>query len=210
MVAQMPGRESRLRERPLTSIDEMVRELLPEIDAQTALPLAIVGHSMGGLVGFELAHALRNAGLSGPTHLFVSGSPPPSRQDDGLPSMHTMSDDDLVAEIDRRYGGIPATVRQERELLELLLPMLRGDVTALETYQYRERPPLACPITAYAGTRDARATPEGVKGWREESTGAFASRAFEGDHFFVHQHRETILPEVLRALEHSIVRQGAA
>ena len=210
VVAQMPGRESRLRDRPHTSIDAMVQELLATVAAQPPLPLVIMGHSMGAIVAFELSHALKAAGLVTPSHLFVSGSRPPARCNDGLPLMHRLSDHDLVSEIDRRYGGIPATVREERDVLDLLLPMLRGDITALETYQRPNHAPLACPVTAYAGTLDLRATPADVGGWRDETAAAFATRAFEGDHFFVHKHRETILPDILRALEDSIVRQGAA
>jgi medium-chain acyl-[acyl-carrier-protein] hydrolase len=204
VVAQFPGRESRIRDRPLTCIDAMVEELLPAVLAQPPLPLVVMAHSMGSIVAFELSHALRNAEAPAPMHLFVSGSRAPGDLDDGLPLLHRMSDEELLIEIDRRYGGIPATVREQRDVIELLLPMLRGDITALETYERRERDRLAFPITAYAGTRDARATPDAVAAWREETTGTFASRGFDGDHFFLHSHRENILPDVRRALEDSM------
>lgn len=209
VVAQFPGRESRIRDRPLTSIDAMVEELLPAVTSLPPLPLVVMAHSMGSIVAFELAHALRSAGEPGPAHLFVSGSRAPGQLDDGLPLLHRMSDEDLVTEIDRRYGGIPATVREQRDVIELLLPMLRGDITALETYERRERDRLTFPITAYAGTGDSRATPDAVVAWREETTGSFASRGFEGDHFFLHAHREAILPDVRRALEDSMAGLGA-
>jgi surfactin synthase thioesterase subunit len=210
VVAQLPGRESRLAERPLMTIDAMVHDLLLATRAHPELPTAIMGHSMGAVVAFELAHALRSAGLASPLHLFVSASRPPRLRDDGLPPLHVMADDDLVAEIDRRYGGIPAAVRQHRELMDLLLPMLRADITALETYTRRDRQPLSCPITAFAGTRDPRAMPSSMDAWSEETTGPFDARVFDGDHFFLNAHREALMAAVLKALENPEVQVGAA
>jgi medium-chain acyl-[acyl-carrier-protein] hydrolase len=209
VIAQLPGRESRISQPALSSVDDIVAEILPALRAeQPALPLAIFGHSMGALVAFELAHALEQAG-DAPMHLFVSGSRAPGLRDEGLPVLHTMSDDDLLAEIERRYGGIPAVVREEPELMALLLPALRADITALERYVRRQHTPLACPITAFAGTRDSRARPIEIEAWRRETTASFSSRAFDGDHFFVNPHREAILVEVAAAL-HDQRRQGAA
>ena len=210
MVAQLPGRETRLRERPLTSIGAMVEHLRPAVTAHADLPFAIFGHSMGALVGLELARALRADGLPGPVHLFVSASNPPRRRETDLPPLHTLPDDALVAELDRRYGGVPAAVREQRELMELLLPMLRGDVTALETYRARELPPLDCPITAYAGSSDALATPESMRGWGLETSGRFHARTFDGGHFFINTHRDPLLADVLAALAPAGAREGAA
>lgn len=209
IVAQLPGRESRLRDRPLTSIDAMVEELIPGIVAQPPLPFAILGHSMGAVIAYEIAQALRDRGLDAPFHLFVSGSKPPGFRD-ALPQMHGMPDDQLVSEIDRRYGGIPAVVREQHDLMELLLPMLRADITALETYTRPDHRPLDCPITAFAGTRDPRATPEAVNGWRTETRSRFDARAFDGDHFFVGPHREAILSEIVSGLEDTLAGRGAA
>src|SRR5262249_22249299 len=117
--------------------------------------------------------------------------------------------DELLAEIERRYGGIPAVVREEPDLMALLLPALRADITALERYVRRHHKPLACPITAFAGTRDPRARPIEIEAWRRETTASFASRAFDGDHFFINPHRAAILAEVASVL-HEELRQGAA
>jgi surfactin synthase thioesterase subunit len=208
LIAQFPGRESRFAQPALASIDALVADVLPALLAEPGLPLAIFGHSMGALVAFELAHALQHTPTA-PLHLFVSGSRAPGLRDDGLPMLHTMTDDALVAEIERRYGGIPAAVRAEPELMAMLLPALRADITALEGYERRDRAPLSCPITAFAGTSDPRARPFEVEAWRRETTSRFAAKAFEGDHFFIGPRRDAVLAEIAAAL-HDQLQRGAA
>jgi medium-chain acyl-[acyl-carrier-protein] hydrolase len=68
----------------------------------------------------------------------------------------------------------------------MTLPVLRADLELLETYDYRIETPLPCPITAFGGTRDRTVTDLELDGWKSETSGAFARRMFEGDHFFVH------------------------
>src|SRR4051812_16202346 len=67
---QLPGRESRLMEEPFHHMADLVeylgQTLLPQLDG----PYAFFGHSMGALIGFELARYLRRRGHSpAPVHL---------------------------------------------------------------------------------------------------------------------------------------------
>ena len=61
-----------------------------------------------------------------------------------------MPDAAFLTESQRRYGGIPAMLWQEAELRALLLPLLRADLTLVETYTYTPAPPLPCALTASA------------------------------------------------------------
>jgi surfactin synthase thioesterase subunit len=110
--------------------------------------------------------------------------------------MHALPDDEFVAEVRQRYGGIPDQVLQDRELLALLLPCLRADITAVETYSYSVGELLACPISAFAGTEDARVPLDELDAWRQETTGPFKVELLPGGHFFV----ESARPRLLRAL----------
>src|SRR5437870_4644362 len=69
VAIELPGRETRiaepLRERVAALVDDL-RDTLP-----TDRPYALFGHSMGGLIAFELARALV-APRPAPAHLFVS------------------------------------------------------------------------------------------------------------------------------------------
>src|SRR5512147_3046207 len=56
---QLPGRETRWREAPLTSLPHLTDTLAEEIHAYLDQPFAFFGHSLGALTSFELARQLR-------------------------------------------------------------------------------------------------------------------------------------------------------
>ena len=100
----------------------------------------------------------------------------------------------------QRYGGLPDEVLRSRELLAPLIARLRADFKISGTYRYSERPPLAIPITAFAGKDDDVVTPQLVEPWRDHTTAAFRSEIYSGGHFFIAQHAREIVLKVARAL----------
>ena len=187
----LPGREARLREPPITDMDRLVRSvvraLLPYVDK----PFALFGHSMGALVGFETArHLRREYGLS-PAHLFVSGHVAPIYLE-MVPRRHTLPEPQFSDEL-RYLNGTPREVLNNPELMELILPILRADFELCETYKYESEPPLDCPLSVYGGLQDEFAECEHLEGWRHETTGPFAIHLLRGDHFFLHTAESLLL-----------------
>jgi medium-chain acyl-[acyl-carrier-protein] hydrolase len=193
-LVQLPGREARMREQPFDRLEPLVEALADVMDGFLTLPFALFGHSNGALIGFELARTLRARGRPGPVHLFASGrrAPelPPDRSD-----THLLPEAEFLADL-QVLGGLPAEVLEHRELLSLLLPVLRADVAIHETYTFREQPPLECPITAYGGLADPKVSREQLQGWERHTRGPFVMRMFPGGHFYLHDDR----PPLLRTL----------
>jgi medium-chain acyl-[acyl-carrier-protein] hydrolase len=196
---QLPGRENRLREAPLANISALVDALVPALLPHLDLPFAFFGHSMGAVLASEVARALAGAGGSLPKHLIVSGRRPP-HVPSAEPPFHTLPDPEFVAEVNRRYRGIPAEVMQQEDLLALLLPCLRADITALETHLPARRPPLSCPISAFGGADDRLTPREHLEAWRSETSAAFHVRVYPGDHFYLNPHRAQVLADVWATL----------
>ena len=67
--------------------------------------------------------------------------------------MHLGDDERLLAEIVKMEGTEPAML-QDPELVRMILPALRSDYKAAETYRYRPGPPLRCPVLALTGDAD--------------------------------------------------------
>lgn len=189
---QLPGRELRWREKPFRQmsdlIEPLVQALLPYLDK----PYAFFGHSMGGLVSFELARTLRRAGHQyPPVRLCISGSQAPQLLDPDPPRYH-LSDADFLEEV-RRLQGTPEAVLENQELLHLVLPLLRADFELCETYQYVSEAPLSCPISAFGGLEDREISRDDLLAWKEQTTGSFNARFLAGNHFFLHKQQSALL-----------------
>lgn len=188
-VVRLPGREQRINEPPHERLETLLTELTDTLQPDLRTPpgqrLAFFGHSMGALVAFELTRRLRAAGHRLPDALLVSGGraphvPPPA----DWVTMHTLTDGDFLRRLPS-YGGTPAELLRQPELLRLFLPTLRADFAVVETYRYRPGEPLDIPVAAYGGGDDAEAPIEAMAGWREQTTAAFRHRVFPGGHFYL-------------------------
>jgi medium-chain acyl-[acyl-carrier-protein] hydrolase len=207
-AVQLPGRGGRLREPALESIPAMVEALIPALLPKMDLPFAIFGHSMGSSVAYALAQELAARGGPLPGHLFVSARRPP-RMADTEPPMHVLPDNEFVAEMNRRYAAIPAEVLAEADLMAMLLPSLRADMLALETYRPGSTPALACPVTAFGGTDDSRAPAAHLEAWRDETRSAFRVRQFSGGHFYLDTRRDELLADVAATLAPALQPRAA-
>lgn len=182
-AVQPPGREARLKEPLHRDARSLVRALLPAVEAVADRPIVLFGHSLGAIVAFELAHAMRRAGLPAPLHLYVSGRQAPHLTM-SHPATWDLTDEGLV-ELLRDLGGTPAVVLDDPGLRSLFLPVLRADLEMNERYEHVEEEPLDVPITAFAATEDERAAPDEVAGWAAHTTRGFALVTVDGGHFAV-------------------------
>jgi medium-chain acyl-[acyl-carrier-protein] hydrolase len=194
-LIQLPGREGRWREPALTNIaqiaDHLAGVLVPHLDA----PFAFYGHSLGALLSFEVTRRLRAAGGPMPRQLFLAAHRA-AHLPNPHPAIRHLGDDAFIAELRRRYDGIPQSVLENPELLELMLPCLRADFSAYETYEYRAEAPLECPNSAFGGDADSYVRTHEVAGWREQTTGRFRMRVIAGNHFFLQTQRDQVLAAV--------------
>jgi medium-chain acyl-[acyl-carrier-protein] hydrolase len=206
-TVRLPGRETRLRESPYRRVGALVADLATALRPLLERPFALFGHSLGAVVAFELAHRLREEGGPQPAQLFVSGRRAPQLPDPD-PPLSRLPDDALVAELCRRYDGIPQAVLETPELLELFVPILRADCEILDSYVYTDRPPLALPISAFAGVSDRRVDSEELAAWGRHTTDAFRLGTLPGAHFYFQGAEQALAAELERDLARIVVERG--
>jgi medium-chain acyl-[acyl-carrier-protein] hydrolase len=198
-IVHLPGREGRWREAAFKNVCDLAPAVAEGLRPYLTMPYALLGQSFGALVAFEVARHLRSLGAPPPLHLFVAAHRAPQ-----LPNPHSrvsdLDDDAFVEAMMGRYGGIPAAVLENRELLDLMLPCLRADMRAFETYEFRSEAPLGTPISAFGGLADALITQTELDGWSAQTSEAFTLRMFDGGHFFVQDHRDAFVATVLTDL----------
>ncbi|MGB2677420.1 MAG: alpha/beta fold hydrolase, partial [Candidatus Acidiferrum sp.] len=199
---QFPGRGTRLMETPFTQLEPLVQALAQALGPLLDKPFAFFGHSLGALVGFELARQLRRQSGVQPVRLFVSADRAPQLPHRDRP-IHVLPEGEFLVEL-RCLNGIPGKVLEEVELMQTMLPVLRADLAVCETYVYSTEPPLNCPISTFGGLQDRRVSRGDLEAWRDQTSASFSLRMFPGDHFFWH----TTQPLLLQVLSQDLRGDG--
>jgi len=199
---QFPGRGTRLTETPFTQLSPLVQALAQALGPLLDKPFAFFGHSLGALVGFELARQLRKQAGVQPVRLFVSADRAPQIPPRGRP-IHALPDREFLVEL-RRLNGIPRGVLEDAELMQIMLPVLRADFVVYESYLYSAEPPLDCFIYGFGGLQDQRVSRGDLEAWRDQTSVSFSLRMFPGDHFFLN----TTQPLLLQALSQELRGDG--
>ena len=163
--------------------------LVDEIDR----PYAFYGHSLGARIAFEVAREFRRREAPVPIHMFVAACQAP-QVPWPHPPVNGLDSSLFLREMQERYGAIPRQVVEDKELLGLLLPTLRADVTMIETYVYAPGAPLDCGITVFGGLEDHTVPQSTLEQWQAQTRGEFSLCMIPGNHFFP-QLVESRLPE---------------
>ncbi len=187
---ELPGHGVRRGEEPYRRLPPLVRALADALEPLLDRPYALFGHSMGGLLAFELARLLRRRGWLEPSQLFVSASPAPDRRYG--PTVHDASDAELKARL-HALNGTPPEVLDDEELMALALPVIRADFAVMQTYEFVDEPPLDVPLTVFGGIDDRTVQPADLAGWRDHAI-TMDLRMLPGDHFFL----DELTPELIR------------
>ncbi|MEM8676654.1 MAG: thioesterase II family protein [Cyanobacteria bacterium P01_G01_bin.67] len=188
---ELPGRGFRLAETAFTSLNPLVEAIADALYPLLDKPFTFFGHSMGGLLCFELTRLLRKKYSLNPIHLFVSAHRAPQLPDPD-PPIYNLPDPEFLDEL-RDLEGTPEAILENTELMQLLLPTLRADFTVVDTYNYTAEPPLDYPITAFGGLQDQEVNYEELEAWQEQTTAAFSLQMLQGNHFFMHSAQSLLL-----------------
>ena len=188
---ELPGRGRQIKLAPFNRLEPLVKAIASSIQPYLDRPFCLFGHSMGGLISFELARLLRQKYGILPQCLFVSGHRAPQIPDPD-PPIHNLPEAALLEQL-RHLNGTPAAVLENAELMQLFLPILRADFAVLETYVYTPQAPLECAIATFGGLEDSRVSYQQLQAWQQHTKTSFSLHVFPGDHFFLHSAQPILL-----------------
>jgi surfactin synthase thioesterase subunit len=193
VALQLPGREDRIHDTPFTHAEPMVRSVVQAIRPFLGLPMVFMGHSGGALLAYETCRALARRASAEPLHLFLSGQAAPGHGP--VEQFHKLPDALLLQRV-RELGGTSNELLADGAAGQVLLPILRADFMAWETYRFPAPTAMSTPIDVFGGEQDARADAPSLAAWRDWTTGAFDMRMFPGDHFFINHARDAVAQRI--------------
>ncbi len=189
---ELMGRGSRYNDGFYTDFEEAVDDVYMNIkDKIVDEEYAIFGHSMGSMLAFELYYKIIENGGKVPKCIFFSGCKAPQcHKKNGI--MHKLPDSEFMSEV-IKLGGTPIEVIENKELYNLVIPILRNDFRILETHEYMEKnKSIQCDITILSGRED-KITFEELNEWRKYSSKNTRIVTFKGGHFFINDNVDKII-----------------
>jgi surfactin synthase thioesterase subunit len=185
----LPGRLMATRERACRTSALATAYVVPELRSLLPGRYAVFGHSMGALVAFETARELSTQGLR-PEWVGLSGAPAPGHRPDRA-QRHLWPRERLIAFM-RGLGGTPEQVFEMPDLLDLMVEVLRGDLSIVDTYEVHPGLPLPAPLTVFTGEDDPVAGPRTAAPWGEHTTARTTTHSWPGGHFYLFDRVEEV------------------
>jgi surfactin synthase thioesterase subunit len=177
----LPGREDRFAELLPDSIDALADLLAKQLRPLLDRPYAILGYSMGALLGWELAKRWRDSGERQPDTLFALAARAPHRPYGDKQPLHKL-DSQAFRNALVKLGGMPAELLQQPEVMAIYEPVLRNDLRNCETHPQRPAAALDCPIHALVGVRDALVSVAAAEAWRQHTARNFQLHLLDSQH----------------------------
>ncbi len=188
---ELPGHGSSLGEPCYSQMAELIPALLPQVKAKLKDPCVFLGHSLGSLVMFEVAHALRKEGGVLPQSFFIVASSAPQANNYHLPfsdDPSRLTVDEVLDQLMPRLDEQTQRLLNESHLRTIVGASYKADFTlARSGYQYQGRPPLDIPITVVAYEDDTWVSLANVAAWQEQTRAAFKLIKRPGEHFQIYR-----------------------
>jgi pyochelin biosynthesis protein PchC len=200
LAVQYPGRQDRLDERCLTSMDQLADAVAEALAPFLDRPLALFGHSMGASVAHEVA--LRLERRHGPVlhTLLVSARLPPRHHR----SRDSLRDDQALLADVRTLDPANSAILEDPGIREVIFPSIRADYRIIDTYQPSTGLIVSTPVAAYVGNRDPLVSLWQMRAWSDVTKSGFDTVVFPGGHFYLRSHEVSLVGDVARRLADAV------
>lgn len=204
VAIQLPGRWNRVQEAPFVRMDSLIAAFGPifaeYLTTNNVKQYAIYGHSLGGLIAYELIKYLKKENYLLPYHLFISSKRSPQMPTKGLQIYH-LPDLQFEQAITKLYGALPAEIAGESEMKKVFLDITKKDMELLDTYTFSDQDQkINIPTSILGGTDDHTITINELKPWEQLISDNCEFLQLPGGHFFMKQSAKELLELLIQRL----------
>lgn len=182
---ELAGRGLKFSKPLYESIHQSVDDVFQYIaqDLPEGEPYALFGHSLGSLIIYELYNKMHKQEFQKPVHMFFSGRETPDYKKEHV--YYHLPEGQFIDRM-KEIGGTPDEFFENRQLMDMFIPVLRKDLEINETYVYEEKPfKLQCDVTVLNGADDEEYILDSAEHWRDFTQQGSASRIYKGGHFYL-------------------------
>ncbi|OCA53252.1 thioesterase II family protein [Photorhabdus namnaonensis] len=192
IALELPGRGMGFGEPLPESMEQVIELFLNQL--QTDKPFAIFGHSMGGLIAYELTLRLQNLGLS-PVWLGISAFKPPHLKNKENLSRASFNDDQLTEYLEKLGGS--KDFCEDRVVMKMMLDIVRSDFRIIESWRMSDaKISDKTAVHSFSGLYDVAVTPQMISSWQDYINGKFLHSTFEGDHFYLNRFLTSLINKI--------------
>jgi len=202
ITVELPGRGQASSALPFSNINEAVSKVTDALIPVLDKPFMFFGHSMGGLIAFEVARELRQRKQQLPYKLIASSTPQLSSYD--KQALDPTVDDSVL---EAKFPYLSETNTPDTELRQMLKKLLRDDLKLLSTYEYEFQPPMDCNIVGIHGKNDTTVSKKQVEMWRNECTLKFELIERDGDHHYLRNETDFAIALINSEISNQTVNQ---
>jgi myxalamid-type polyketide synthase MxaE and MxaD len=173
VAIELPGRGKNLYSEKSLQLPELVIQLKKELRTHLDKPYLFFGHSMGGLIAFETARALRHESVVQPELIMLSS----------VPALGTYSEQDI--DFENLSNSILGRKPIDAAIRKSVLRLLEDDLRMISKYRYQPDEPLTTGLIVIRGYGDQRVNDEQAKKWIGETSNYFKVITRPGGHRYI-------------------------
>ena len=195
---ELPGRGERLHEDLIQEFDVAAEDFFRQISKKLRSgDFVVYGHSMGAFLALRVVGMLIRQNRY-PLCMIVSGNAGPGL--DRGAKRYLFEHDAFIGEL-KKLGGISREILDNKDLLDLFLPILRSDFKVAEENGMDAEPAVDVPIFAVMGDEEDYA--KEITNWRRFTSAGFEYKLLPGGHFFIFEHFREIANIIRSSFYHS-------
>ncbi|MEU7428026.1 alpha/beta fold hydrolase [Streptomyces sp. NPDC040750] len=194
---ELPGRGTRADDALPQTLEELAEQLWTGLADELKLPYVLFGHSLGGLLAYQLTSLLEERGGPAPLATVVATARAPHRPSDG--AIHTAGDAELLRWL-AGHDALPRELFDHPDFLRQVLSVLRRDLALAVSYVVAPPVPLHTPLHVLGGVEDPVVPTAELHHWSACAAGEFSLTPLPGSHGFPQRDPAAVLDALGRAL----------
>ncbi|OKP81758.1 hypothetical protein A3842_10900 [Paenibacillus sp. P3E] len=179
-------------------MNEIINDVYNQIVSKNVnTPYFLFGHSMGGIIAYELYYKMLHSESPLPECIIISSISPPHILKTEK-KIHQLSKRLFLEEI-QQYGGTPMELLNDGDWLEFIMPILRSDFRIIENYEGILRRKMNCDLHVIYEMQDELREKQ-MKEWKQYSNKYCTFKAFYGGHFFIKDSEDIVVDHLTQTV----------